>query len=69
MFSIRLIAWTILPISTAAGGGLAGTLDPGYVFAGLGLIWALFCAGQLLNPYLFRVEDDAALDAANKRRA
>ena len=70
VFSIRrLIAWTILPISTAAGGGLAGTLDPGYVFAGLGLIWALFCAGQLLNPYLFRVEDDAALDAANKRRA
>src|SRR4026207_1137368 len=31
----RLIAWTILPVSTAAGGALAGTLDPGYVLASL----------------------------------
>jgi DHA3 family macrolide efflux protein-like MFS transporter len=36
VFSIRrLIAWTILPISTAVGGALAGVLDPGYVFASL----------------------------------
>jgi MFS transporter, DHA3 family, macrolide efflux protein len=70
VFSIRrLIAWTILPISTAAGGALAGVLDPGYVFASLGLIWALFCTTQLFNPYLLRVEDEAGLDAANERPA
>ena len=70
VFSIRrLFAWTILPISTATGGALAGALDPGYVFASLGLIWALFCAAQLFNPYLLRVEDEAGLDAADKRPA
>jgi hypothetical protein len=58
VFSIRrLIAWTILPVSTAAGGALAGALDPGYVLATLGLIWAVFCAAQLFNPSLLRVED------------
>jgi MFS transporter, DHA3 family, macrolide efflux protein len=58
VFSIRrLIAWTILPVSTAAGGALAGTLDPGYVLASLGLIWAVFCAAQLSNPYLLSIED------------
>ena len=61
VFSIRrLIAWTILPISTAVGGVLAGVLDPGSVFASLGLIWVLFCAAQLFNPYLLRVEDSAS---------
>lgn len=61
VFSIRrLIAWTILPVSTAVGGTLAGLLDPGYVLAVLGLIYALFSAAQLLNPYLLRVEDKAA---------
>jgi DHA3 family macrolide efflux protein-like MFS transporter len=70
VFSIRrLIAWTIQPISTGATGALAGVLDPGYVFASLGMIWALFCATQLFNPYLLRVDDKAALDAANERPA
>ena len=32
VFSIRrLIAWTILPISTALGGIVAGLFNPGYV--------------------------------------
>lgn len=67
VFSIRrLIAWTILPISTAVGGVLAGVLDPGYVFASLGLIWVLFCAAQLFNPYLLRVEDSACPDQLSK---
>lgn len=67
VFSIRrLIAWTILPISTAVTGALAGVLDPGYVFASLGLIWALFCTAQLFNPYLLRVEDKVVLDDTNK---
>jgi hypothetical protein len=61
VFSIRrLIAWTILPISMAAGGALAGVTDPGYVLAGLGLIWALFIVAQLFNPHLLVVEDRAA---------
>jgi hypothetical protein len=64
VFAIRrLIAWTILPVSTALAGALAGVLDPAYVFASLGLIWALFCAAQLFNPYLLRL-DSACPDAA-----
>jgi len=70
VFSIRrLIAWTIMPISTAGTGALAGVLDPGYVFASLGMIWALFCATHLFNPYLLRVDDKAVLDADNERLA
>jgi MFS family permease len=70
VFSIRrLIAWTILPISTAAGGALAGILDPGYVLASLGLIWAMFCVAQLFNPYLLRIENSAGSDAAGKQAA
>jgi DHA3 family macrolide efflux protein-like MFS transporter len=58
VFSIRrLIAWTILPVSTAFGGALAGLFDPGYVLAALGVIYAVFSAAQLFNPYLLRVEE------------
>jgi hypothetical protein len=32
------------------------------------MIWALFCAANLFNPYLLRVDDQAGLDAANGRR-
>src|SRR5262249_16289438 len=70
VFAIRrLIAWTIQPISIAATGALAGIFDPGYVFATLGMIWVLFCATQLFNPYLLRVDEKTPLDAANKRPA
>jgi hypothetical protein len=63
VFAIRrLIAWTVIPLSTAAGGALAGVLDPGYVLAGLGLIWALFSAAQLFNPSVLRVDDRAGFD-------
>ncbi len=69
VFSIRrLIAWTILPISTAAGGAIAGAVDPGYVLASLGLIWVLFCSVQLFNPQLLRVEDIRWLDANARGR-
>jgi len=58
VFSIRrLIAWAIRPLSTASAGLLAGIFDPGYVLAALGAILALFCAAQLFNPYLLRVDD------------
>jgi len=69
VFSIRrLIAWTVLPFSTAAGGVLAGAFDPGYVFASLGLLWVLFCAVQLFNPSLLRVEDLVGQDAGGAHR-
>ena len=67
VFSIRrLIAWTILPISTAAGGALGGITNPGYVLAALGLIWAVFIAAQLFNPYLLGIENRFTL-AADER--
>jgi hypothetical protein len=60
VFSIRrLIAWAILPVSTGVTRTLAGVLDPGYVFAGLGAVWALFCVAQLFNPHLLRIKDKA----------
>jgi MFS transporter, DHA3 family, macrolide efflux protein len=68
VFSIRrLIAWAIMPASTASAGGLAGVLDPGYVFASLGLIWVVFCTAQLFNPYLLRLDDQAWLDGVSKQ--
>jgi MFS transporter, DHA3 family, macrolide efflux protein len=66
VFSIRrLIAWTILPISTATGGALAALTDPGYVLAVLGLIWAVFIAAQLFNPYLLGIEGRTARCSQN----
>src|SRR5215510_1047390 len=68
VFSIRrLIAWTILPVSTAAGGALAAAHNPGYVLASLGMMLALYSAAQLFNPYLHRVEDRAFSDEAGTR--
>lgn len=63
VFSIRrLIAWTIMPVSTAVAGSLAGLFDPGLVLAVLGLVLALFCIAQLFNPYILRVDDKEWLD-------
>jgi MFS transporter, DHA3 family, macrolide efflux protein len=58
VFSVRrLIAWAVVPFSTASAGALGRVIDPGYVFASLGLTWAVFSAAQLFNPYLLRVDD------------
>ncbi len=63
VFSVRrLIAQFSLPLGTALAGALGGTINPGWVFAGLGLIGALFCIAQLFNPYLLKIEDKAYLD-------
>jgi DHA3 family macrolide efflux protein-like MFS transporter len=68
VFAIRrLIAWAVMPVSTASAGALAGVLDPGYVFASLGLTWAVFCAAQLFNPYLLRVDDKGWHDGVSKQ--
>ena len=58
----RLIAQCSWPLSTALAGVVGGLFDPGAVLALLGGILALFCIGQLFNPYLLRVEDKAYLD-------
>ena len=58
-----------LPISrlrrrfgTATAGALSGVIDPGLVLAGLGLLLALVCAAQFVNPVLLTIEDKAWLD-------
>jgi MFS family permease len=58
----RLIAQFTWPLSTALAGWAGGVFNPGAVIAVLGAILVLFCVGQLLNPYLLRVEDKAMLD-------
>lgn len=63
VFSVRrLIAQISWPLSTALAGVVAGLFNPGTVIAILGIILAAFCALQLFNPYLMRVEDKEALD-------
>jgi DHA3 family macrolide efflux protein-like MFS transporter len=58
----RLIAQFTWPLSTALAGWAGGRFDPGVVLAVLGVILAVFCVGQMFNPYLLRVEDKAFLD-------
>jgi MFS transporter, DHA3 family, macrolide efflux protein len=70
VFSVRrLIAQATRPLGTAAAGTAAGVLDPGYVYGAFGLVWVVFCAVQLFNPYMLRVEDKAGLEQlATSRR-
>jgi MFS family permease len=58
----RLIAQVSWPLGTLAAGILGAAVDPGLAIAVLGAIMALFCAGQLFNPILLRVEDKEYLD-------
>jgi predicted MFS family arabinose efflux permease len=63
VFSVRrVIAQFTWPLSTAMAGWLGGMFDPGAVVSVLGLVLAIFCAVQIFNPYLMRVEDKAYLD-------
>ena len=44
--------------------------DSGYVYAALGLVSvAVFCAAQLFNPYMLRVEDKAVLKNEERARS
>jgi MFS family permease len=58
----RLIAQCTLPVGALSAGTLAGLFDPGHVLAALGALLVLFCAAQLCNPFLLRVEDKDWLD-------
>ena len=53
----RLIAQFTFPFGTALGGWMAGVFDVGWVTAALAGILVIFCAAQLFNPSLLRVED------------
>jgi len=70
VFSVRrLIAQFTTPVSIGLAGILAGIFDPGRVVSALGMILAVFCALQLLNPALRRVEDREWLESEASRRA
>jgi hypothetical protein len=63
VFSVRrLIAQCTWPVGALSAGSLAGLFDPGLVMAALGALLVLFCAAQLWNPFLLRVEDKEWLD-------
>lgn len=63
VFSVRrLIAQCTWPVGALSAGSLAGLFDPGLVMAALGALLVLFCAAQLWNPFLVRVEDKEWLD-------
>jgi MFS family permease len=64
----RLIAQCTTPLGALSGGALAGLFDPGLVLAVLGALLVLFCAAQLFNPFLLRVEDKAWLDRLAESR-
>jgi MFS transporter, DHA3 family, macrolide efflux protein len=63
VFSVRrLIARFSAPLGVAVAGALGGVINPGWVFAGLGLFGALFSIAMLFNPQILKVEDKAYLD-------
>jgi hypothetical protein len=63
VFSVRrLIAQCSAPFGVAVAGWMGGRFNPGLVIAGMGITLVLFCAAQMLNPYLLRVEDKEYLD-------
>jgi hypothetical protein len=43
-------------------GWLGTSINVGWLFAGMGLIGVVFCAAQLFNPELLKIEDKAYLD-------
>ncbi len=58
----RLIAQFTFPLGSALAGWLGGLVNPAWIFGALGLLGAIFCAAQLFNPHLLKVEDKEYLD-------
>ena len=65
----RLIAQCSAPLGTVLAGVFGGLFNPGVVIAIMGIIMAVFCLAQLVNPYLLKVEDKAYLDGLAVRAA
>jgi DHA3 family macrolide efflux protein-like MFS transporter len=58
----RLIAQFSWPMGVSLFGWLGSHVNAAFLFAGMGMVGAIFCAAQLFNPYLLRIEDKAYLD-------
>lgn len=58
----RLIAQFSWPLGVAFFGWLGASINVAWLFAGMGLVGTIFCAAQLFNPYLLKIEDKAYLD-------
>ncbi len=58
----RLIAQFSWPLGVALFGWLGASINVAWLFAGMGLVGTVFCAAQLFNPYLLKIEDKAYLD-------
>jgi hypothetical protein len=64
VFSVRqVIAQFTFPIGTVVAGITGGHFDPGLVIGVMGAALAIFCAAQLFNPALLRIEDTLGMDA------
>lgn len=64
----RLIAQFTSPISLGLIAILAGRFDPGVVLTILGAVLLVFCAAQLLNPAIMRLEEKSE-DEVSKQSA
>lgn len=58
----RLIATCSAPLGTVLAGVFGGLFNPGVIVGIFGIVLAIFCLAQMLNPYLLQVEDKAYLD-------
>jgi len=59
----RLIAQFSWPLGVALFGWLGGSINAAWLFAGMGMVGVVFCAVQLFNPSLLKIEDKAYLDS------
>ncbi len=65
----RLIAWVANPLATALVGMLtARSVDPSLIVVTLGSLTTLWCAVNLFNPQLVRVDEKGYLDAFAARQ-
>ncbi|AZI44741.1 MFS transporter (plasmid) [Deinococcus psychrotolerans] len=70
VFSVRrLIAQFTGPLSIALASFAAAAFPVGWVVMALAAVLIVFCVGQLFNPALRRVEDQAGLDQEAARRS
>ena len=65
----RLIAWVANPVATAVVGLLTGRgVDPSLIIVTLGTVSVLWCAANLFNPQLIRVDEKGYLEAFAARQ-
>jgi hypothetical protein len=63
VFSVRqVIAQFTAPLGMVIAGITGGQFDPGLVIGVMGGVLSIFCAAQLFNPALLRIEDKQGID-------